>query len=85
MSESGAVFIDKNQTIRKIPIVKKNIYDVTGAGDILFASIIFNLRKKKTLKKSIEIAIKEATHSVEIFGKISEKKLETPIQNNQSF
>ena len=79
MSEAGAVFIDKNQKIRKILVTKKNIYDVTGAGDILFASIIFNLLKKKTLIKSIEIALKEATHSVEIFGKISEKKLEIQI------
>lgn len=83
MSEDGAVFIDKNQKIRKILVAKKNIYDVTGAGDILFASIIFNLLKKKSLTKSIEIALKEATHSVEIFGKISEKKLEIQIQNNQ--
>ena len=69
----------KNQKIRKILVTKKNIYDVTGAGDILFASIIFNLLKKKTLIKSIEIALKEATRSVEIFGKISEKKLEIQI------
>ena len=40
------------------------------------SSIIYNLLKKTTLEKSIKNALKEATDSVEIFGKISENKLE---------
>ena len=79
MSEEGAILIDKFQKVIRYAISKKSIYDVTGAGDVLFASIIFNLSKNKTLTKSIEIALKEATSSVEIFGKISENKLELQI------
>lgn len=79
MSKAGAVFINKHQKIRKFTVPIKSIYDVTGAGDILFASIIYNLLKNKTLDNSISIALKEATKSVEIFGKISDNKLEVQI------
>ena len=79
MSEAGAILINNFQKIKKFPIIKKNIYDVTGAGDVILASIIFNLLNNKTLEKSIKIALKEASNSVEIFGKISEKKLEIQI------
>ena len=79
MSEEGAILIDKYQKVIRYAIFKKSIYDVTGAGDVLFASIIFNLSKNKTLNKSIEIALREATSSVGIFGKISENKLELQI------
>ena len=79
MSEDGAVLINKRQNIKKFPTIKKIIYDVTGAGDVLFSSIIYNLLKKYTLEKSIQIAVREATRSVEIFGKISENKFEIQI------
>ena len=79
MSKDGAVFINKHQRIKKFTVPIKNIYDVTGAGDILFASIIYNLLKNKTLENSIHIALKEATRSVEIFGKISDSKLEAQV------
>jgi len=76
MSKEGAILINKQQKVKKFTVQKKHIFDVTGAGDVLFASIIYNLLKKTTLEKSIKNALKEATDSVEIFGKISENKLE---------
>ena len=79
MSAAGAILINKNQKIKQYDIVKKTIYDVIGAGDVLFASIISNLMKNNTLEKCISIAIKEATSSVEIFGKIRKNKLEIQI------
>lgn len=76
MSKEGAILINKQQKVKKFTVQKKHIFDVTGAGDVLFSSIIYNLLKKTTLEKSIKNALKEATDSVEIFGKISENKLE---------
>ena len=54
LSEDGiAIFDDK---LKKFPTVAKEVFDVTGAGDTVIASIAFALSAKKSLEEVLRFA-----------------------------
>jgi D-beta-D-heptose 7-phosphate kinase / D-beta-D-heptose 1-phosphate adenosyltransferase len=55
LSEDGIAFLDNNTLIKK-PTVAKEVYDVTGAGDTVIASIGFYLALGYDIISSIEFA-----------------------------
>jgi len=54
LSEDGIAIYDS--TLKKFPTVAKEVFDVTGAGDTVIASIAFALSSKKTIEESIAFA-----------------------------
>jgi len=56
LSEDGIAILEKDNTIFKSPTVAKEVYDVTGAGDTVLASLGYCLAQNKNIKESIEFA-----------------------------
>ena len=54
LSENGIAIFDKQLEI--IPTVAREVYDVTGAGDTVIASIAFALANKLNIKEAINFA-----------------------------
>jgi D-beta-D-heptose 7-phosphate kinase/D-beta-D-heptose 1-phosphate adenosyltransferase len=54
LSEDGIAIYDKS--LKKFPTVAKEVFDVTGAGDTVIASIAFALSSQKTIEESIAFA-----------------------------
>jgi len=54
LSEDGIATYDKK--MQKFPTVAKEVFDVTGAGDTVIASIAFALSAKKTIEESVAFA-----------------------------
>jgi len=55
LSEDGIAILDNNEIIKK-PTVAREVYDVTGAGDTVLASLGVSLANGKDIKNSIEFA-----------------------------
>ncbi len=56
LSEDGIAILDENDKIIKKPTVAREVYDVTGAGDTVLASLGFCLAQEKDILYSIEFA-----------------------------
>lgn len=54
LSEDGIAIFDDN--VKKFPTVAKEVYDVTGAGDTVIASIAFSLSAAKSIDESCKFA-----------------------------
>ncbi|MBU0631322.1 D-glycero-beta-D-manno-heptose-7-phosphate kinase [bacterium] len=54
LSEDGIAIFDDN--VKKFPTVAKEVYDVTGAGDTVIASIAFSLSATKSIDESCKFA-----------------------------
>ena len=54
LSEDGIAIYDEN--VRVFPTVAKEVFDVTGAGDTVIASIAFALSAKKSIDESAQFA-----------------------------
>ena len=54
LSEDGMAFFDK--TMIKIPTIAREVFDVTGAGDTVLASLGFALSKKKSINEACYFA-----------------------------
>jgi len=54
LSEDGIATYDKK--MQKFPTVAKEVFDVTGAGDTVIASIAFALSAKKSIEESVAFA-----------------------------
>jgi len=72
LSEDGIALLD--QEFQKIPTVAKDVYDVTGAGDTVIASIAVSLVEGKSIKEAIEFANKAAAVAVSHVGCYAVKK-----------
>ena len=66
LSEDGIALFDENLT--KISTVAKDVYDVTGAGDTVIASIAVSLVEGNDIKEAIEFANKAAAVAVSHVG-----------------
>jgi D-beta-D-heptose 7-phosphate kinase / D-beta-D-heptose 1-phosphate adenosyltransferase len=66
--KKGMTLISKNQKPYNVISTAKDVFDVTGAGDTVLATIAFLLSKKITLKKSIKLANYSAAISITKFG-----------------
>jgi D-beta-D-heptose 7-phosphate kinase/D-beta-D-heptose 1-phosphate adenosyltransferase len=56
LSEDGIAILDKNDTIIKKPTVAREVYDVTGAGDTVIASLGYCLAQNINIESAIEFA-----------------------------
>ena len=56
LSEDGIAILDENNNVIKKPTVAREVYDVTGAGDTVLASLGYCLAKGMDIVKSIEFA-----------------------------
>jgi len=56
LSEEGIAILDENNTIIKKPTVAREVYDVTGAGDTVLASLGYCIANEKNIIESIEFA-----------------------------
>jgi len=56
LSEDGIAILDENNKIFKSPTVAREVYDVTGAGDTVLASLGYSLANGKDMKLSMEFA-----------------------------
>lgn len=55
LSEDGIAILDGDRIIKK-PTVAREVYDVTGAGDTVIASLGYSLAKNETIEKAVEFA-----------------------------
>ncbi len=55
LSEDGIAFLQDDEVVIK-PTVAREVYDVTGAGDTVLASLGFSLAQKNSLSSSVEFA-----------------------------
>ena len=60
LSEKG-IAINENGNFSILPALKKDIYDVTGAGDTVIASIAYKLSMNASLKEAVKFANKAAS------------------------
>ena len=60
LSEKGIAIYD-NGNFSILPALKKDIYDVTGAGDTVISSIAYKLSLNKSLKEAVKFANKAAS------------------------
>jgi rfaE bifunctional protein kinase chain/domain len=74
-SAKGMSLIGKGITLH-IPTIAKEVYDVTGAGDTVIATIAAMLSKGKSLKEAILLANKAAAIAVAHFGTYAVTKKE---------
>jgi rfaE bifunctional protein kinase chain/domain len=74
-SAKGMSLIGKETTIH-IPTIAKEVYDVTGAGDTVIATIAAMLSKGKKLKESVLLSNKAAAIAVAHFGTYAVTKKE---------
>jgi D-beta-D-heptose 7-phosphate kinase/D-beta-D-heptose 1-phosphate adenosyltransferase len=56
LSEDGIAILDENDNIFRSPTVAREVYDVTGAGDTVLASLGYSLAKKSDIKQAMEFA-----------------------------
>ena len=56
LSEDGIAILDENNQIIKKPTVAREVYDVTGAGDTVIASLGYCLANGKDIQESMEFA-----------------------------
>jgi len=56
LSEDGIAILDENNNVIKKPTVAREVYDVTGAGDTVLASLGYCLAKGMDIVKSMEFA-----------------------------
>ncbi len=66
LSEEGIALLDKD--FEKIPTVAKDVFDVTGAGDTVIASIAISLVERNCIKEAVEFANKAAAVAVSHVG-----------------
>ena len=66
LSEEGIALLDKD--FEKIPTVAKDVFDVTGAGDTVIASIAIALVEGNSIKEAVEFANKAAAIAVSHVG-----------------
>ena len=66
LSEEGIALLDKD--FEKIPTVAKDVFDVTGAGDTVIASIAISLVEGNSIKEAVEFANKAAAVAVSHVG-----------------
>ncbi|AFI05382.1 D-glycero-beta-D-manno-heptose-7-phosphate kinase [Helicobacter cetorum] len=55
LSEQGIAFLEKD-TLINCPTIAKEVYDVTGAGDTVIASLMLSLLETKNIKEACEFA-----------------------------
>ncbi|GAA7781440.1 D-glycero-beta-D-manno-heptose-7-phosphate kinase [Helicobacter pylori] len=55
LSEQGIAFLEKGELVN-CPTIAKEVYDVTGAGDTVIASLTLSLLEEKSLKEACEFA-----------------------------
>ncbi|WP_283447217.1 D-glycero-beta-D-manno-heptose-7-phosphate kinase [Helicobacter pylori] len=55
LSEQGIAFLEKGELVN-CPTIAKEVYDVTGAGDTVIASLTLSLLELKSLKDACEFA-----------------------------
>ena len=56
LSEKGIAILDENNHLVIYPTVTKDIYDVTGAGDTVIASLCFSLLQNNNIDEAIKFA-----------------------------
>lgn len=56
LSEDGIAILNEDDTIIKKPTVAREVYDVTGAGDTVIASLGYCLAQNMSIENSIEFA-----------------------------
>jgi D-beta-D-heptose 7-phosphate kinase/D-beta-D-heptose 1-phosphate adenosyltransferase len=74
-SAKGMSLITKQNALH-IPTIAKEVYDVTGAGDTVIATIAAMLSKGKSLKEAVLLSNKAAAISVAHFGTYTVTKKE---------
>ena len=56
LSEEGIILCDENSQIRTFPALAKEVFDVTGAGDSVLATLGYCLASKASIDEAIETA-----------------------------
>jgi len=56
LSEDGIAYLDKKDNLIISPTVAKEVYDVTGAGDTVLASLGYSLAIGKNIEESVKFA-----------------------------
>lgn len=56
LSEEGIILCDENSQIKRFPALAKEVFDVTGAGDSVLATLGYCLASKASIDESIETA-----------------------------
>ncbi len=85
LSEDGIALLDDE--FQKIPTVAKDVFDVTGAGDTVIASIALALVEGKDITQAVEFANKAAAVAVSHVGCYAVKKedIETYHENKKIY
>ncbi len=56
LSEDGIAFMDADKKIQKIPTIAREVFDVTGAGDTVIASLAYMLASQEPISQSVYFA-----------------------------
>nr|MBP3725031.1 D-glycero-beta-D-manno-heptose-7-phosphate kinase [Campylobacter sp.] len=56
LSEEGIILCDENSQIKRFPALAKEVFDVTGAGDSVLATLGYCLASKTSIDEAIETA-----------------------------
>lgn len=73
LGENGMILINRENSIT-FPAKKVDVYDVTGAGDVVIATIAYGLSQKKSLQESISLSVITSSIAVSNSGTYVIKK-----------
>lgn len=68
LDKQGALLLERGQAERRVPTMARQVYDVTGAGDMVLAALSAARANGLTWPESVEFANAAAGLEVEIFG-----------------
>lgn len=76
LSEDGIAFKENNKALQKIPTIAREVFDVTGAGDTVIASLAYMLAKNIPITQSVYFANAAAAVVVSKLGSATADKQE---------
>lgn len=79
LSEDGIVFMERDcvgDEVKKIPTIAREVFDVTGAGDTVIASLAYMLARKESTAQSVYFANAAAAVVVSKLGSATASKQE---------
>ncbi|WP_299546140.1 D-glycero-beta-D-manno-heptose-7-phosphate kinase [uncultured Helicobacter sp.] len=76
LSEDGIAFIKNDDVVKKIPTIAREVFDVTGAGDTVIASLAYMLALREPISQSVYFANAAAAVVVSKLGSATASKQE---------
>lgn len=83
LDKDGALIKASNQEVIKVPSIKTNVVDTTGAGDMFAAGFLYGMTSDYSLKECGHVATQLASDVISRYGAFLSNDIITKIRSNQ--